>query len=305
MVTTRFDERRVVMGRRVSVLSLSLAALSWALGAGVLAQDAAGRSPVTVEVPPDGVVQELELGDGSRLFGRVESTDGEQVVFRTVSGVRLELNRAEIRSLRVQDRRGRGDPQPADPNRTRLFFGPTARALPRGRGYLGVYELVVPFVQVGVTDRVTVGGGTPLVFGDGGDSRPFWLTPKVQLVRGDRTQVAAGVMHFVFTGDEDAVGIAYGVVTHGTSDASVTAGFGYGYASSERGSWIGMVGGDKRVGRGVKLLAEGYVWQEGEGILMGGVRLFGSRLSADLGLATFLGGNDSFVFPIVNVVWTF
>ena len=163
----------------------------------------------------------------------------------------------------------------------------------------------MPFVQVGVTDRITVGGGTPLVFGDGGDSRPFWLTPKVQLLRGERTQVAAGLMHFVFTGDEDPVGIAYGVVTHGTSDASVTGGFGYGYASSERGSWIGMVGGDKRVGRGVKLLAEGYVWQGGEGILMGGVRLFGARLSADLGLATFLGGDDSFVFPIVNVVWTF
>jgi hypothetical protein len=295
------------MGRRVSVLALSALALTWAFGGRVHAQgqDAAGGPPVAVEVPPDGVVQELELADGSRLFGRVEGKDGAQVVFRTSSGVRLELTRGEIRSLRVRDRPHQGDLQPSDPNRTRLFFGPTARALPRGRGYLGVYELFVPFVQVGVTDRITVGGGTPLVFGDDGDSRPFWLTPKVQLLRGERTQVAAGLMHFVFTGDEDPVGIAYGVVTHGTSDASVTGGFGYGYASSERESWIGMVGGDKRVGRGVKLLAEGYVWQGGEGILMGGVRLFGARLSADLGLATFVGGDDSFVFPIVNVVWTF
>ncbi len=112
-------------------------------------------------------------------------------------------------------------------------------------------------------------------------------------------------MHFVFTGDEEPVGIAYGVATHGTSDASVTAGVGYGYESGDRGTWVGMVGGDVRVGRGVKLLAEGYIWQEGETILMGGVRFFGSRISADLGVVTSLASDDSFVFPVVNVVWTF
>ena len=294
------------MGRRVSVIVLTLMAMSWAAGSDVLAQDTGGESSVAVEVAPDEVIQELELGDGSRLYGRVEEIEGEEVVFRTVSGARLELTRDEIRELRrVQGHVQKGDFRPQDPNRTRLFFGPTARSLPQGRGYLGVYELFMPFVQVGVTDRITVGGGTPLIFGEGGDSRPFWFTPKIQLLRSERTQLAAGVMHFVFTGDDDPVGIAYGVVTHGTPDASLTAGFGYGYASSDRGSWIVMVGGDTRLGRSVKLLGEGYVWQGGEGIVMGGVRFFGARLSADLGLVTTVGGDDSFVFPVVNVVWTF
>ena len=54
-----------------------------------------------------------------------------------------------------------------------------------------------------------------------------------------------------------------------------------------------------------RFLAEGYLWQEGDGILMGGVRFFGARLSADLGVVTTLGGGDTFVFPVVNVVWTF
>ncbi len=294
------------MGRRASVVVVSLMATSLAAGSNVLAEDGVGGPSVAVEVAPGDVIQELNLGDGSRLYGRVEEIDGARIVFRTVSGVRLELTRDEIRELRqVRGQVREGDFRPQDPNRTRLFFGPTARSLPRGRGYLGVYELVMPFVQVGVTDRITLGGGTPLIFGGGGDSHPFWFTPKVQLVRGERTQLAAGVMHFVFTGDEEPVGIAYGVVTHGTPDASLTAGFGYGYASSGRGSWIGMVGGDKRLGRSVKLLAEGYLWQEGEGILMGGVRFFGTRLSADLGVAAYLDGDDSFVFPVVNVVWTF
>ena len=279
------------------------------LGAGLggVHHDAAERSAVAVEVAPDGVTQELELNDGSRLYGRVEEVVGDRVVFRMVSGQVLELARNEIRSLRrIRGYLHEGVFRPEDPNRTRLFFGPTARSLPRGRGYLGVYELFMPFVQVGLTDRITVGGGTPLIFGEDDDwGEVFWLTPKLQLYGGERTQLAIGVMHFLFTGDEDAIGIAYGVVTHGTPGASVTVGLGYGYAVSDRGAGILMIGGDKRVGRSVKLLTEGYVWQGGEGILIGGVRFFGTRLSADLGLATPLGEDDLFVFPIVNVVWTF
>jgi hypothetical protein len=101
------------------------------------------------------------------------------------------------------------------------------------------------------------------------------------------------------------VGIAYGVATHGTPDASVTGGIGYGYESSDRGSWIAMLGGDIRVGESVKLLVESYAWEEGDGLVMAGVRLFGARLSADLGVVTLVGDDDSFVFPVVNAVWTF
>ena len=36
-------------------------------------------------------------------------------------------------------------PLPSDPNATRLLFAPTARMLPRGGGYLGDYEVVMPF----------------------------------------------------------------------------------------------------------------------------------------------------------------
>ena len=118
---------------------------------------------------------------------------------------------------------------PADPNPTRLFFGPTARSLKRGEGYLGVYEVVMPFVQVGVTNRLSVGGGTPIWFGNGGD-RVFWFTPKVTVFDRGRTSAAAGVMHM--TGiEDDSIGVAYGVVTHGTRDTAITVGGGYAYAT--------------------------------------------------------------------------
>jgi hypothetical protein len=55
--------------------------------------------------------------------------------------------------------------------------------LARGQTYLGVYEFLMPFVQIGVTDRVSIGGGTPLLFGFDDGDRPFWITPKVQIVK--------------------------------------------------------------------------------------------------------------------------
>lgn len=37
----------------------------------------------------------------------------------------------------------------------------------------------------------------------------------------------------------------------------------------------------------------------------GGVRFFGERLSADLGLAVPLGAGELFAFPVVNFVYVF
>ncbi|HMF61073.1 MAG TPA: hypothetical protein VK595_11920, partial [Vicinamibacterales bacterium] len=140
---------------------------------------------------------ELVLRDGSRLFGVIVSQDDTEVVFRTEAGATVTANRVEIASLRemtgvVVD----GEFFPPDPNATRLFFGPTGRSLGKGQAYFGVYEFVMPFVQVGVTDRLSIGGGTPLVFGLGNEGdRPFWITPKLQLLNRSRTQVAVGTFH--------------------------------------------------------------------------------------------------------------
>lgn len=192
---------------------------------------------------------------------------------------------------------------PADPNPTRLFFGPSARPLPRGGVYFGVYEVVMPFVQVGVTDRISVGGGTPLVFG-GGSQRPFWFTPKVTVVARERTQASVGVMHIANL-DGDSLGVGYGVVTHGTRDSALTVGVGMAYARLEDASPpIVMVGGEHRVHRNVKLVSENYVF-DGGALASAGVRFMSGRLSADLGLVSPVGVDEVIVFPMVNVVWAF
>ena len=258
--------------------------------------------PVVVEIAPEGATQEIRLRDGTTALGRVTAIDGETVTFVTRGGTTMTVQRSAIAALALAG--GRADRAgfwKDDPNPTRLFFGPTARPLKAGEVYLGVYEVVMPFVQVGVTDRISVGGGTPLVFGGGGE-RPFWFTPKATLIRRPRTQVAVGAMH-VANLDGDSLGIVYGAATQGTRDSALTIGAGYAYARDEdSGAPVVMIGGEHRVHRSLKLVSENYVF-DGGGIASAGVRFMTGRLSADLGLAAPLGAGEFFVFPMVNFVW--
>jgi hypothetical protein len=289
-----------------TLLALSLLWLSSAAIAGA-ADLQAGQTPrPAVVVAAPGATQELVLRDGTRAFGRVERVDGTHVTFRTTSGAAVEVDETDIVSVRaISGRVVNGEFHPADPNPTRLFFAPTGRSLRQGEGYVGVYEIVLPFVQVGLTDRISVGAGTPLFFG-GGTEHPFWVTPKVQVFNGASTQAALGVLHFMNVGDGN-LGIAYAVVTHGSADSAVTAGVGYAYDRTyddHQGAGVVMIGGEHRVSRGVKLVTENYLWSGG-GIVVGGVRWLGENLSADFGLAAPIGADEVFVFPMVNVVWRF
>jgi hypothetical protein len=194
---------------------------------------------------------------------------------------------------------------PPDPNATRLFFGPTGRSLPAGGGYAGVYGLFLPFVQVGITDRVSIGGGLPLLFPGPG---VFWITPKVQIVRAARVEASAGVVHIANLDRADsALGVAYGVATTGSDARSFTVGAGWGYARADGHRSEGMlvlVAAERRISRRTKLITESYLTTDMP-ILMGGVRLIGERFSADLALMAFADRHDPLVAPMVNVVCSF
>ena len=197
------------------------------------------------------------------------------------------------------------DAWPEDPNPTRLFFASNGRTLKRGEAYVGVYEVLLPFVEYGVTDRITIGGGTPLVFG-GGSGTPFWVTPKVQILKSKSTAASIGVLHFFNAGDASP-GIAYGVVTQGSTDSALTVGAGYAYArddDNDRGAPVVMLGGEHRLTRRIKLITENYAF-DGGGLASAGVRFLGERLSVDLGLVSPLGTDRFFAFPLVNFVFKF
>lgn len=281
--------------RRIVLLLVALAHLGFATAA--YAQ-AATRD----DAPAD--LYELVLKDGSRMFGTIERENDQEVVFRTHSGAAVTARRRDIASLRrASGRIERDEFVRADLHRSRLFFAPTGRSLARGQVSIGVFEFMAPFVQVGVTDRFSVGGGTPLVFGIDDWDRPFWVTPKLQVVDTPQVQAAVGLLH-VFDVDGEGGGIAYGVGTFGSTDNALTVGAGLGYAGDSRGGIL-MVGGERRVRQNLKLITENYLWKNGEGIVSGGIRLLGGSLSADLALAVPIGLGDTIAFPVVNFVYVF
>lgn len=249
-------------------------------------------------------VYELVLKDGSRMFGTIERETNDEVVFKSTGGAVLTAKRTEIVTLRrVTGRVEEGQFVRSDEHRSRLFFAPTARSLRRGQVSVGVFEFLAPFVQVGVTDRISMGGGTPLVFGFEDFERPFWITPKVQIVDTGRAQAAVGVLH-VFDAGGDNAGIGYGVATFGSADNAITVGAGMAYSGDDRGALV-MIGGERRVRSNLKFISENYITKSGNGIMSGGLRFIGGRLSADLALAVPLGLDDFVAFPVVNFMYVF
>lgn len=253
-------------------------------------------------------VQELVLNDGSTFYGVVEAESDSTIVFRTTSGALVQSARGEVASMRqVTGRVIEGNFRREDPNGTRLLFGPTGRSLRKGEAYFGVYEFVMPFVQVGITDRVSIGGGTPLFFGPGEFDRPYWVTPKVSLYSRRGTHVSAGLFHG-FDPDHHGAGIAYGVLTRELSGGSFTVGAGMGYTTDGSRGAVVMAGGDRPLRRNLTLVSENYVWGSTV-VLSAGVRFFGDRFSTDLAMAAlFLDdelGPGPIPVPVVNFVYRF
>jgi len=64
-----------------------------------------------------------------------------------------------------------------------------------------------------------------------------------------------------------------------------------------------MIGGEHRIGRRLKFITENYVWHDG-GIISGGVRFLGERLSADCIFAPIVA-DTTIAAPVVSFVWKF
>ena len=191
---------------------------------------------------------------------RSRTEDGTEILFRTTSGAALRTPKARIVSMRpVLGRMVRGEFRREDPNDTRLAFGPTARTVGRGQAYLGVYQGIVPFVQVGVTDRFSIGGGTPLVFAFDDWDRPYWVSPKLQVYSGEAASAAVGLLH-AFAGGE-SVGVGYAVFTKERPGGAFTLGAGIAYSSNGVAGAVAMVGGEVPVRRNIKFITENYAWR--------------------------------------------
>ncbi|HYW11899.1 MAG TPA: hypothetical protein VE871_08080 [Longimicrobium sp.] len=288
------------------------ALLAAALLACALGRPGAAHAQANETAAAADTVYEIRLRDGSVLVGRIVADQGATLTVQTQAGLTVTLQREQVVS--ITERSGRlvdGRMVPQDPHATRLFFAPTARAIPRGEGYFGVYELFFPFVSYGLTDRFTISAGTPIVPDYIGQI--FYFAPKYEIVRTPGASAAVGVLAVIAPEAEldGSVGLIYGVGTFGNPDGAITVGATVPFVATTDDSDLGndpvfMIGAEARTGLRTKIISENY-FVPGEGALVSaGMRFFGERLSADFGVGLAVGGSDPpCCLPLVNFVYSF
>jgi len=220
-------------------------------------------------------------------------------MFRTFSAALLCLAIAHAAAAQSAD--------PVEPSGTRLLVGPTGRALEQGQFYVDFSGFVGgPFVQVGITDRISLGAGTPVLIPGIRPGDALVVTPKVQVYASARVAASVGVLQFA--GSKVAPGgIAYGVVTRGSFDGAITGGVGFSYSSLRKAEGarkpLVLLGGEKRISPRFKLISENYA-ALGGGLVSGGLRFMRGHGTLDLGVATLVGADHLLVAPIFRFAWS-
>ena len=208
---------------------------------------------------------------------------------------------------------------PGDPNYSRLLFAPTGRPLEKGEGYFSDHELLFPGVAYGLTDNVSVSGGVSVIPGLGLGEQLFYVSPKVGWNLGDRAAVSVGGLFAHagvddgYDGDGESLGAGFAVGTFGGRARSLSLGLGVvGVSGDEiRPTPFLLLGGTTTVAPHVALVGETWLWLREDFDLRDqpvgvGVRFFGDRLSADVGV--ILIGNlldEGFPIPWGSISYHF
>jgi hypothetical protein len=256
----------------------------------------------------EGGLVRLELTDGSTLLGAIVAEDEEALTVKTLAGLEVRVPRAAVTSLRAT-RSGEGGFGGGDPSGSRLLLAPTARPLQEGEGYFSDHYVLFPGATLGLTDSFSLGGGVSMVPALGLTDQAFYLAPRLAWTLSGKAALSTGALYTRAGGYQAAV--AFGLGTFGSPDASLTVGLGLAATRDDEGeeefdpqtgTWrfrpsrwefrdapIVLVGGNKRLSRRMALISENWLFL-GQGFRLSrqpfglGLRFFGDRLSADVGV---------------------
>ena len=190
-----------------------------------------------------------------------------------------------------------------DFSRDRGFLVAKGTMLSQGEGYVSALIPGTIGVTYGLTDRITVQGGTvwwTLFY----DAFAGIASARLGVLQLPELQVAVGGFGLVVFDDRDAeaAGWPFITATAGTSRLNVTGLVGVGSSTGIidedfNGSALVQGGAELMVVPGVKLLAEG-VWlgRDSDAVVGGGIRLFSSRVLLEVGVGVEASRGD-YVLP--------
>ena len=264
-------------------------------------------------------IYRVETREGTVYIGTLVRENDEAVVIATNDGAEVRVLRDDIRDFaRVDPRRIRnGVYWFENPHATRYFFAPTGIGLRGGRGYYQNTWVFFNNVNVGVTDRFSVGAGVVPTFLFGGGAFPAWVLPKFSFSSPSGTAhltvggALGGIVGGGFDSDDGTTfGIFYTAGTLGGYDDNLTVGVGYGYADGALNNRpVINVSGMTRVSRRFYLVSENYFFSgdDSNGVASFGLRYAPENFAVDFGLvAPLIDDSDAFfALPWLGVTLPF
>ena len=234
----------------------------------------------TDNVNPDQKVI-VTMNNGEEFIGTIIQKNDEVLVLNSANG---ELNLRVLQIAKIEEYTYEGEFLFPSSHETRYFFGPSAIPLKKETGYYHNVYVLGNFINYGLSDNFSIGGGLEFISLMLGHPI-YFLTPKVGFKVDEKVHVGGGLIVAGVAG-EDHVFLAYGVSTFGTSESNVSIGLGYGKAGDVPGQAI-MFSGTQRVSNSMALLTENYIFNDsGAKYYHGvhGVRILSKDNSFDFGL---------------------
>lgn len=272
----------------------------------------AQKDPGKIRVADSTEVQRLITKDGSAIVGRIISVDLQTVQFEIGAkpgGNIVTIEIATIDKVETLSATKLRDGQYwfANPNSTRLFFGPTARTLKQGEGYVQNVWLFFMGGAVGVTDNFSLGGGLSIVPGLALDNQLFFLTPKLGFEVSPNANLGVGALLVkVDIKKAPTVGILYGTGSLGDENASITAGLGFGFVDSDLAeSPMFMIGGEKRLSKRIAMVSENWKIPGETFVISYGLRFMGENLAVDLAMLNTIDFDATLGIPYLDFVFNF
>ena len=174
-----------------------------------------------------------EFRDGTTIIGFFEREEHGNIYIKDLEGKEVYLPKVMVAQTHlVTDKNLRGGEYFfSNLHDTRYFFAPTAFGLEEGEGYFNNVYYMFWQAQFGLTDDLSIGGGTSL-FG-----LPATLNAKYSFNLSKDVNMAMGyfwIGNLFWGGDDDRtiVSMPFAVVTKGSKENNITLGIGYNFSEN-------------------------------------------------------------------------
>jgi hypothetical protein len=284
----------------------------------VQAQESKNSEPKTTS---DSALVMLTTNSGENFVGYIVSEDPREVTIRLIdSNKLLSIPTYTVKSIKPATKESviNGKVIYPNPHPSRYFYTPSALPMDKGEIYIQTVYFAAYQVQVGITDRFSLGATTTIV------GTPLALTTKYSIPINEKNTLAVGgLAGFVGWGTQVSLGIGFGTYTYGTKESNITFGAGLGWIrdgdldssrytqngvisyptyAETNSTGIFSIAGNKRISKNLSLMGEFWVVPS-SGVVFGGpcLRLYNNKKSSfDFGIWG-IGGLNEGITPLVPV----